>query len=204
MATLGSPTQTRAPGRPRSDATNEAIVQAALELLEAETYQNVSIDKIANQARVGKQTIYRRWNSKADLLIDVMADRVFNRSATVVPSGDATNDVAEYFKRAFVQLRHPLANKGFRALVAEAQLDIAFREKFYAIIVNERRFQLREILKTGTETGQFRGDVDLDLATDALLGGFWFRLLSGTGAPLDDKFAVSLVAVVEPYLRKTV
>jgi AcrR family transcriptional regulator len=202
MVESSNTSATRTRGRPRSDATNEAIVHATLELLESENYQDVSIDKIAAQAKVGKQTIYRRWNSKASLLLEVMTERIFNRMVGVVPSGDALSDIEDLLKRYFVQLRHPLADKGFRAMVAEAQFDADFREKFYSGFVNDRRYQVRELLQAGVEVGQVRSDLSLDLAVDILFGGIWFRLLSGAGAPLDDAFAKELVGILKPYLVK--
>ena len=59
-------------GRPRSDASERAILDAALELMAAGS-RPVTITEIARRAGVGKDTVYRRWRSKDDLLLDALA-----------------------------------------------------------------------------------------------------------------------------------
>ena len=59
-------------GRPRSGASERAILEAALELL-ALGARPVTITEIARRAGVGKDTVYRRWRSKDDLLLDALA-----------------------------------------------------------------------------------------------------------------------------------
>ena len=63
----------RKPGRPRNASVDAAIIQAALEMLDEVGLQAVSMDGVAARAGVGKATIYRRWDSREDLLIDAVA-----------------------------------------------------------------------------------------------------------------------------------
>ena len=69
--TRGNPA-VRRPGRPRSLSAHQAILDAALDLLAAEGYERMTIEAVAARAGVGKTTIYRRWASKEDLIIDAM------------------------------------------------------------------------------------------------------------------------------------
>ena len=62
----------RAPGRPRSQAAEEAILKAALALFLDYGVEGASIERIAKKAGVGKTTIYRRWSSKEELLAQAM------------------------------------------------------------------------------------------------------------------------------------
>ena len=68
------------------------------------------------------------------------------------------------------------------------------------MFVSARRALMRQALEHGVALGQVRGDADLDLVLDVIYGGFWYRLLSGTTAPLDAAFAHALVEVVRPML----
>ncbi|MEO0962828.1 MAG: helix-turn-helix domain-containing protein, partial [Pseudomonadota bacterium] len=61
-------------GRPRSAATEQAIFSAARALLTEEGYDGVTIEGVARRAGVGKQTIYRRFDGKAQLLIAAFRD----------------------------------------------------------------------------------------------------------------------------------
>ncbi len=62
----------RPPGRPRSQKVHRAILKAARELLLEVGIYEMSIEKVAERARVGKATIYRRWSSKDELIAEAM------------------------------------------------------------------------------------------------------------------------------------
>ena len=55
----------------RNPRSHKAIVDATLRLLGSNGYVDFSIEKVASEAGVGKQTIYRWWPSRADLVLEV-------------------------------------------------------------------------------------------------------------------------------------
>ena len=63
-------------GRPRDPQVAAAIEAAALDLVARHGFDAVSMERIAAEAGVGKQTIYRRWATKSDLLFDAVRHRV--------------------------------------------------------------------------------------------------------------------------------
>ena len=65
-------TSTAAAGRPRDPACDAAILQATLDVFAEEGYAGVSIDGVAARAGVGKATIYRRYSSKAELVVEAV------------------------------------------------------------------------------------------------------------------------------------
>lgn len=194
------PTASRGVGRPRSETTHQAILQAAVELLENENYQSVSINRIADTAGVSKQTIYRWWDTKADLVLEAYTRRVLKRATPPEPSDDPLEELRKLLVTFFDTLQEPRVNRGLRSLIAEAQFDPAFRTKFHGVFVTTRRNLMRQVLDHGIALGQIRRDVDLDLVLDVIYGAFWYRLLSGTSSPLDPAFAASLIELVRPAL----
>jgi len=73
MTTKSGPEQgIRKPGRPRSAQAHKAILDATLELLAEEGFHGLSIEAVAAKAGVGKTTIYRRWPSKDELVMDAI------------------------------------------------------------------------------------------------------------------------------------
>ena len=62
----------RTPGRPRSEASHHAIIQATLELLIEGGYGSLTMEAVRTRAGVGKATIYRRWPSKEELVRDAI------------------------------------------------------------------------------------------------------------------------------------
>ncbi|GAA3887803.1 TetR/AcrR family transcriptional regulator [Leifsonia kafniensis] len=60
-------------GRKRDHTRDPEILDAALEVLAEVGYDGMTIDMVAARAKAGKATVYRRWASKAELVIDAVA-----------------------------------------------------------------------------------------------------------------------------------
>jgi AcrR family transcriptional regulator len=157
----------RSPGRPRSIRADEAIVEAALDLLaEGSTVEALSIEAIAARAGVGKATIYRRWPGKEALLVDAL------RTLKGPPPTPAGRSVREDL---VALLGSPAARLDARAgrimpcLVPEMHRS-PVHYRLYQEMVEPRRQVMRDVLRRGVETGELRGDLDIEL-TIAILNG---------------------------------
>jgi AcrR family transcriptional regulator len=197
-----APIEKRAPGRPRSEQTQQAVLDSAVELIELENYRDISIEKIAAHAKVGKQSIYRRWPSKADLVLEAYTARALQRMPPFLPSSDAFADLQDDLVRYFALMRNEMLSKGVRSLIAEAQLDNDFRTKLYANVLRVRCEALRRIFKHGVSIGQFRADLDEDALSHMIHGAFWYRFLSGTALAYDDDYAAKIVAFLRPAMTQ--
>ncbi|MFM9940836.1 MAG: TetR/AcrR family transcriptional regulator [Hyphomicrobiaceae bacterium] len=187
---------TRPPGRPRSEATRIAILDTASNLLETESYSRISIERIAAEAKVGKQSIYRWWDSKADVLLEAYTERALKRLPPVRRGADSFHNLETLLRSFFANARLPTVGKTIRSLIAEAQHDADFRLKFHDVFVATRRQMIREALQAGVAAGQFRTDLDVETTIDLIYGAFWHRLLSGNPEMIDDAFAASIVAAL--------
>ncbi len=183
---------TRAPGRPREVATEDAIVDAALGLLDEQCYSEITIEKIASRAGVGKPTIYRRWRTKADIVLHAYAVRAATRTPPYVPSEDVFQDLQISLERLFAVTTHPVNNRAVRCFIAESQYDEEFRKKFYENFLVKRREAIAVILRHGQAMGQIRPDLDLVVACDLIYGAFSARLIH-SAYPLDAAFAAAIV-----------
>jgi AcrR family transcriptional regulator len=65
--------QARGPGRPRSNAADQAILRAALQVFIERGVEAASIEQIADCAGVARTTLYRRWSSKEALIAQAIA-----------------------------------------------------------------------------------------------------------------------------------
>lgn len=177
------------PGRKRSEVSRQAILDAALELLHEHGYAALTTDAIASRAGTGKQTIYRWWTSKADVVLEALAER--GRSIRAPATGALEDDIAGFLQSTFRVVRGPQgAGVALKALMAHAQIDAEFMPRFAAFI-DARRSALREVLT------RYEGELtrDIDVCVDALFGAMWYRLLVGH-SPLDAAFAKELAALV--------
>ncbi|MGQ0673815.1 MAG: TetR/AcrR family transcriptional regulator [Hyphomicrobium sp.] len=193
-----APATKRSPGRPRSEDTRQSILDAAVSLIGAADYRDVSIDAIAARAKVGKQSIYRWWTSKADLVLEAYTEHSLSRMPPLIASSDAFADLEADLSRYFAFMRNELVSKGVRSLIAEAQLDPAFRGKLYERVHRVRCEALRRIFRHGFALGQFREGIDTDALAHIIHGAFWYRYLSGTQLPADDLYARQIVALLRP------
>ena len=71
---MAGSSQAEAPsrGRPRRASASTDILDAALELLAERGFQAATIEAIAARAGVGRNTIYRRWSSKEELIAEAL------------------------------------------------------------------------------------------------------------------------------------
>jgi AcrR family transcriptional regulator len=177
--------------RRRSARARQAILDAANALLDEHGFARTTIEAIAHRAGVGKQTIYRWWPCRAAVLLEAYLARG-DRRVEVPDTGALRTDLTEYLRGLFPVLTCPVAGQTIAGVAAQAQSDPelawVFRERF----VDERRGEIRALLGRGAARGELRPDVDLELATDAVFGPVWVRLLL-TSDSLDAAFAAGLV-----------
>jgi AcrR family transcriptional regulator len=184
-----------APGRPRDPAATDALLEVARKLVIRHGYGNVSIQMIAAAASVGRQTLYRRWPGKADLILEA-----FFASATAVDDpGDGP--VAKVLTRFLSNLFNNLKRDGpaIRSLIASAQNDPHFLQSFKQKFVHPRAEVVADILRRAVEAGELKRSADIEIAVTALHGAFWYRLL--LGEPLTPDFAGRLASSIIRGLR---
>ena len=188
---MASPTRA---GRRRSEQSRLAILTAAYELVAEIGYARLTIEGIAARAGTGKQTIYRWWPSKADVVLDALA----TKADLHIPIPDEGSFAADL--RAFLLASFALGNQGallsiLRALMAEAQIDPEFWQRFREGFLQRRRDALGVI----TGRAQARGDLPPGLSpgtvADIVFGVIWYRVLA-TRDPPDSGLAEELVTAL--------
>lgn len=178
-------------GRRRNEAARDAILDAAYRLLSEPGTEALTIDSIAAEAGVGRQTIYRWWPSKGAVLADALA----RHAQVVVPdrdTGSFTGDLEAFLTDTFAGLADEGLAGRLRQIVAAAQQDEHVAHVL-ADFTAVRRAALRAILERGRASGDLAPDADLDMLADMAYGVLYYRLLVGH-APLDPIAARSLAA----------
>lgn len=176
-------------GRPRSRAAHHAVLRAALEILAAEGYGAVTMERLAARAGVGKQTLYRWWPSKAAVVLEAYLREV-DRRAPPPKADSAAAGLRAAVKGSVAAARS--SRRVLPGLIAEAQSDPAFAEAFRASFVVPRRRKLARLIERAQGDNAAQAAA-ADLLADMIHGAIWYRLLAGH-APLDQRFADALVA----------
>lgn len=170
----------RRPGRPRSAARDDAILDAALDLLAHDGYARMSMDGIAARAGVSKATLYLRYRGKSDVATAALARlRAVHERA---PTGDIRADLIARLEGALAYASAPSVMPLVGTCLAEEhrtpELLALFRERSIA----PRREMLRAILAVGIDRGEVRADADIEATVDLILGAYIGRHLAGRAA----------------------
>jgi AcrR family transcriptional regulator len=189
-------TSSRSPGRPRSEASRQAILAAALALATEVGYAALTIEGVAARAGTGKQTIYRWWPSKADVLLEAGAAKA-ELHVPVTDHGSYRADLRAFLEASYVMGNHPQFADLLRALMAEAQLDAEFGMRFRAAFLERRRDALAVIIDRARDRGDLPGRPAPATIADIVFGTIWYRLLA-TRRPLDAGLAGDLLDVLAP------
>ena len=188
----------RSPGRPRSTEADDAIVQAALELLAEVGYRSLTMEQVRARSGVGKATIYRRYANKDEL---VRAAIVHLHHDLPVPedTGTLRGDLDQVLWAAVGVAVETGAGHVVPRLLGESAHDPELQRLFYDNLVEPRRRVLRSVLERGVERGEVRADVDLELVMDLFVGSIVYRgMLSGMDpVAMADRAGAVLDAVLD-------
>lgn len=84
-------------GRPRSERARIAVLTAAADLMRADGFERLTVEGIATAAGVGKQTVYRWWGSKADVVVEAIAEKYLDvPMGGPADTGDLRADLREW------------------------------------------------------------------------------------------------------------
>jgi AcrR family transcriptional regulator len=183
-------TRGRAPHR-RSETARLAVLHAADDLLVERGFGGVTIEGIAARAGVAKQTIYRWWPSKIDILLDTLIEDA-SRQLAIPDTGSATTDTRRYLRTLARFLTDDPAGKVLLALIGEAQHDLQTADTFHQRYLDPQRRAEREMLERGVARGELSDELDIDGALDALCGPIVYRALTAT--PIPRRYIDTLIA----------
>jgi AcrR family transcriptional regulator len=182
------------PGRPRDPACDAAILQATLDVFAEEGYAGVNIDRIAARAGVGKATIYRRYSSKAELVVEAV--RCGAHVDDWLPdTGNLRADLTSMMQPLIDRLRGDDAQL-LTTFALERLRNPELNEQFDRLVIGKKREHLRHLVTSAIARGDLRPDVDVDLIAEAPPALIWHHALYGL--PLDDNLLDRILDTVLP------
>lgn len=167
-------------GPKRSESIRLAVLNAADDLLVERGFDGVTIEGIAARAGVAKQTVYRWWKSKVDILLDTLSGDAREGLAWRIGSAPAAEELARQLRRIDDFLQEP-AGQVLRALLGHAQTNPATAQALREGFLREQRERDRAGLRAVIErhTGRPMDDQHADLLLDLLIGPLYYRALVG-------------------------
>jgi AcrR family transcriptional regulator len=160
-------------GRPRSVRAHQAIMQTALRLAHERGYGNVTLQEIATAAGVGRQTIYRWWQNKADLYLDLLIQEIDVRLAQV--PAQQQNTLLSYLESAYSALQ---GNEHvYVEILLELKHDPKKQDTVLLRAVGQRRTLVRRLLQELADLRHTEFVAPLDVVTDMVIGLMWYRVI---------------------------
>lgn len=165
-------------GRPRDKQLDDAILTATRELLADAGYGELSMERVAGRAGVGKKTLYRRWSSKAALVTEAVLDAYGRGGSFSVPdTGDLTADLRRWLIEHVEFLNEGPNAALIRALIAAAAAQPADNAALYEQFSVPQHTGLVMRLRAAVEAGSLSAGADLDAIADAVIGTLLLRVL---------------------------
>jgi AcrR family transcriptional regulator len=180
------------------DAPERAILDSTLQLLGDRGYSRLTIDEIAQRARVGKARIYRRWPSKLPLVIDAVRD-VGGSELDPPDTGRLDADVYALLESFIEALQRPLGRALVR-LLADAAPDPQLRHVVYDQLIRRRQELLRVILERAIARREIREDTDVDMVLELGSAAILHRLIV-SDEPLDLAYGTRVARLLLRGLR---
>lgn len=171
------------PGRPRSQEVHQAILRATLDLLAEVGYHGLSIEAIAKSAGVGKATIYRRYDSKEELIADAIEH---NRPKRIIPdTGSFWADLDSVHNQAAEIDLSPLGRQTVAMIIGLASTNPQFAEIYWKKYVAPRRKAVSVIFDRAKARGELSQTVDTELICDLMTGLLFKSILFQPDEPIE-------------------
>ncbi|MFB7859846.1 TetR/AcrR family transcriptional regulator [Rhodococcus qingshengii] len=167
-------------GRPRSEESRRAILEAVDDLLVEEGYAAMTMKGIAARAGVGKQTLYRWWSSKAEVLIEACIEDA-SADLPVEEQMAGAEAVAEFLDAVHRFLETAHAGVAFRAILGEAQHDKNVMELVRH--VNVFGPSIERLVRHLVESGDLPHDASAASVQSELIGPALYSVLIGGQRP---------------------
>lgn len=175
-----------------------AIRRAVLQELAAVGYGRLSIEAVARRAGVGKTAVYRRWNSKLDMVLEMVSD-VAGQSLPLPDTGTLRGDLEVVLRIITRALSHPLASQIVPDLLAEAARNPQIAKTLGEVLRTNQRDIGAVLIDRAVARGELAGGTDPDMAVDLIVGPLYWRLaIARTGEP--EQYLPRIAAATEAAL----
>jgi AcrR family transcriptional regulator len=157
---------------PRGDRARERILRGALEVLADEGLGGFSMEAVARRAGASKATVYRRWTSQSELLVDAM-DAGF-QPFPLPSTGALRTDLIQIFSTFESLVTRGPFSRLMAAFIDAAECDPTLWS-LHVKLTEQRREPVRHLLSEAMSRGEISPTTDLEVAVDLLAGPAFYR-----------------------------
>lgn len=170
-------------GRSRDVAIDARVLAVAKRHLSRDGYEGMSISAVAQEAGTTRQTLYRRWPTKADLAAAVISS-IEEPAAAATPEQDPLSALVEELTDFMRGVSMPGRMSLVGAMLQETA-DPGVVTRYQARVIAPRRARIMGILREAQRLELIDGDADLEVAVTMCTGSWYGRALAGDPPPPD-------------------
>lgn len=180
-------------GRKRDHTRDPEILEAALEILAETGYEGMTIDMVAARAKAGKATLYRRWASKGELVIDAVAcmKKVDLEASPIPDTGTLRGDLVAMIKPHSIEDGEKKLQI-MAGLMSMLSRDPGLADAANAAIVEPRAAINRLFMKRAIDRGEIPADCDVETLSLISPSMAAYRVLI-LRQPVDRPFLLALI-----------
>jgi len=175
------------------------LLAVTLQLLQEHGYDRLTVDAVAATARASKATVYRRWPSKAELVLAAFIEGV--RQVAVPPETGTLRGDLLHLGRAICQQAQQQAGT-MRAVLVEASRHPALNDALQHQFLDERKALIQEILQQAADRGEIDESVISDELWDLLPGYLIFRSIMPSRPATEHTVQALVDDVIIPSLTR--
>lgn len=182
-------------GRPRSMESEQAIIDATMELIREGGFVGLTLAKVAKRAKASKATIYRRWPTKEHLVVAAVS-----RFPQLVPheKGNLVEELLDLTRQHLQRMQSPR----MRGLLPQLTAERAHNPSLAAALdpyLDRRRDPTRQVFSWAIARGEIPPETDIEMAVDLVNGVNYLRLYFAT--PGGGDYSVASLRPVYEFLR---
>lgn len=176
------------------------LLEVTLQLLQEHGYDRLTVDAVAARARASKATVYRRWPSKAELVLAAFIEGV--RQVAIHPeTGTLRGDLLAIGESCREQASQQAGT--IRAVLVETSRHPALQDALQSQFLEQRKALIHEVLRDAVDRGEIDPSVISDELWDLLPGYLIFRIILPARPPTPETVRVLVDEVVIPSLTRS-
>jgi len=175
------------------------LLEVTLQLLQEHGYDRLTLDAVAARARASKATVYRRWPSKAELVLAAFIEGV--RQVAIHPeTGTLRGDLLAIGESCREQASQQAGT--IRAVLVETSRHPALQDALQSQFLEQRKALIHDVLRDAADRGEIDPSVISDELWDLLPGYLIFRIVMPARNPTPETVRVLVDEVVIPSLTR--
>jgi AcrR family transcriptional regulator len=176
------------------------LLAVTLRLLQEHGYDGLTLDAVAASARASKATVYRRWPTKAELVLAAFIEGL--RQVAVAPETGSLRD--DLLHIGWVCCEQARAHAGtIRAVLVEVSRNDALNEVMQHQFLHQRKALIDRILGQAIDRGEINAAAITEDLWDVLPGYLIFRSILSSRAPTRHTVQALVDNVLIPSLTRT-